>query len=227
MGGDAGTEVRGAGSGSRTCRRRARQHNRTGSVPTGSHLPIILLALLLWFVAPARATGPSGPVVIDRVMASVGDRVITMSDVALERELRMRDPSPVAAIQARRDDPMEALIDLALARGQAGDISVYEPTAADVRERMAAVRGEWPDPRDWVVFLDRVGHTEEQLAGALYSRMVAERYILRNVTAPARGRADDPSKGDRAEARAYERWVAEQRRRVTVRLIPPLTTPTP
>jgi hypothetical protein len=190
-------------------------------------LPAVLLALLLWCTAPARAAAPAGPVVIDRVVASVGERVITQSDLALERALRVQAPSPIAAIQAHRSDPMQALIELALARGQAGDIAVYEPSAADVRERMAAVRGGWPDPRDWVVFLDRVGHTEEQLAGALYSRMVAERYILRNVTAPARGRADDDAEAASAAAGAYKRWVAEQRRRVSVRIIAPLTAPTP
>lgn len=190
-------------------------------------MPAILLALLLWCVAPGRAAPPAGPVVIDRVVASVGDRVITRSDVALERVLRTRDPSPVAAIQARRDDPLEALVDLALARGQAGDIAVYEPSAVDVRERVAAVRGGWPDPREWVAFLERVGHTEEQLAGALYSRMVVERFVLRNITAPARGRADDPAKAASAADAAYGRWVAEQRRRVNVRIIPPLSPPAP
>lgn len=124
----------------------------------------MLLALLLSLAAPALAEAPGGPVVVDRVVAAVGDRVITASDVELERALARWDPSPVPAIQARRDDPLQALVDLALARGQAGDISVYEPSPADVRERLAAVRGSWPDPREWAAFLATVGHTEEQLS---------------------------------------------------------------
>lgn len=187
----------------------------------------LLLALMLSIAAPARAEAPPGPAVIDRVVASVGDRVITQSDVALERVLRERDPSPVPAIQGRRGDPLDALVDLALARGHAGSIAVYEPSAADVRARMAAVRAAWPDPRDWAVFLDRVGHTEEQLAGALYSRMVAERYVVRNITAPARGRVEDPAEAEGAAEVAYARWVDEQRRRVAIRVIRPIDEPAP
>lgn len=164
---------------------------------------------------------------IDRVVASVGDRVITASDVMLERALRQRDPSPVPAIQARRGDPLEALIELALARGLAGDIAVYEPSPAEVRERLASLRQGWVDPRAWAAFLDSVGHTEEQLAGALYSRMMAERYVARNVTMPARSRADDAADADEAATDAYARWAAEQRRRVGVRIIPALATSAP
>lgn len=190
-------------------------------------MPTLLLALLLRLASPALADAPAGPVVVDRVVATVGDRVITASDVSLERALAENDPSPVPAIQARRSDPMQSLVDLALARGQAGDIAVYAPSPADVRERLAAVRGGWPDPRGWEAFLARVGHTEEQLAGALYSRMVAERYVVRNITAPARGRAEGADEAAKAAAAAYDRWAREQRRRVPVRIVPPLRADTP
>ncbi|MEC7948772.1 MAG: hypothetical protein VX265_14490, partial [Myxococcota bacterium] len=130
-------------------------------------------------------------------------------------------------LQARRDDPLEALVELALARGLAGDIAVYEPSPAEVRERLAALRRTWVDPRAWAAFLERVGHTEEQLAGALYSRMMAERYVARNVTMPARSRADDAADADEAAAIAYGRWAAEQRRRVGVRIIPAIAASAP
>lgn len=192
-------------------------------VPRPPLLPALLLvALALGPVARAAPPPPPGPVLLDRVVAVVGDRIITASDVALERELAQRDPSPVAVIQERRREPLEALIDLAIARSLAGDVSLYQPTQSQVRERMGAVRGSWVDPREWEAFLDRTGHSEEQLAGALYSRIIAERYVLRNVTSRAEGRASDREEGLDAARRAYARWIADQRQRVLIRVVPPL-----
>ncbi len=125
-------------------------------------------------------------------------------------------------IQERRGEPLEALIDLAIARALAGDVSLYQPTQSQVRERLAAVRGTWSDPRDWEAFLARTGHSEEQLAGALYSRIIAERYVLRNVTSRVEGRADDADASQEAARLAYARWITEQRQRVLVRVVPPL-----
>lgn len=176
---------------------------------------------------PARAQVPAGPVVVDRVVATAGDRVITATDVLLERILAERDPSPVPEIQARRSDPLVALVDLALARAEAGDISVYAPTGGEVRDRLAALRARWADPRDWERFLSEVGYGEEQLAGALYSRMVAERFVQRNITGPARSRADGSPAGDAAAMAAYERWATEQRLRTRIRDVPPISGTAP
>ncbi len=186
--------------------------------------PLTLLLLALLVAGPARADpgGAREPALLDRVVAVVGDRIITQSDVALEGALASRDPSPVAVIQERRGEPLEALIDLAIARALAGDVSLYQPTQSQVRERLAAVRGTWSDPRDWEAFLARTGHSEEQLAGALYSRIIAERYVLRNVTSRVEGRADAADASQEAARLAYARWITEQRQRVLVRVVPPL-----
>jgi len=181
---------------------------------------LFVITVAAWQAVHAQA--PAGPHVVDRVVATAGDRVITASDVALEQILSVRDPSPVPEIQARRDDPLVALVDLALARSEAGDISVYAPSGAEVRERLEAIRASWVDPRDWKRFLSQVGYSEQQLAGALYSRMVAERYIQRNITGPARSRVDDLAAGNAAATAAYERWASEQRRRTRVREVPPI-----
>jgi hypothetical protein len=164
----------------------------------------------------ASAAPSDQPAVVDRVVAVVGERIITASDVALEGVLSTHDPSPVAAIQSRRFDPLNALIELAIARGLAGDVAVYQPSATDVRERLGALRGQYPDPRDWQTMLATTGHTEEQLAGALYSHIVAERYVGRNVTSPAVGAENETSEA----AKAYAMWVAEQRHRVAIRIVP-------
>lgn len=187
----------------------------------------LLLAIAIAWSTGVHAQAPAGPVVVDRVVATVGDRVITASDVLLETALAERDPSPVPEIQQRRSDPLDALIDLALARAEAGDISVYAPSTMEVRDRLAALRARWADPRDWTSFLQQVGHGEDQLAGALYSRMVAERYIQRNVTGPARGRTEDPAHAAQAAEAAYARWSAEQRQRVRIRSVPALSDSTP
>lgn len=193
------------------------ERHRTPRTPTVGQPLTAALFLAAAIRGHLAAAAPSDqPVVVDRVVAVVGERIITASDVALEEVLATHDPSPVAAIQARRDDPLNALIELAVARGLAGDVAVYQPSTADVRERLAALRGQYPDPRDWHTMLATTGHTEEQLAGALYSHIVAERYVGRNVTSSAAG----PEDGAPEVVNAYTLWLAEQRHRVAVRIVP-------
>lgn len=154
--------------------------------------------------------------VIDRIVVVVGDRLVTESDIALERELAARDPSPTAVLQARRADPLEFLIDAAIIRGLAGDVAVYQPSWSDVQTRLERLRESWPVPGDYEAFLQAHGLDEDRMAGTLYSRLVVERYVQRNIGLAAEAAGDTPE----GYATRYAGWIAGQRDAVLVRAVP-------
>lgn len=159
---------------------------------------------------------PPSPVVMDRIVAVVGDRLITASDIALEVELNARDPSPERATARRNADPLRALIDAAVVRGLAGQVPLYQPSPAELRVRLAALRATWEDPADYERFLVRFGLTEDALSGLLFSRVIVERYVHRNVSLASEMRGLDPG----AAEQEYEARVLSWRESVPCRLVP-------
>jgi hypothetical protein len=153
------------------------------------------------------------------VWAVVGDRVITESELRLERALAPIDPGPVPPLEARRADAERFLVELAIVRALAGSTAVYQPEPARVRERLDALRAAFPSPAAWTAFLAEHGLNEDALRAVLYSRMVVERYVQRNLGLAAR--AEPTADWD---AR-YAAWIDAQRARVSIREIPELDTP--
>ena len=192
---------------------------------TAPHLlPLLLAALPMPAAgqAPPPSALPSEAQVVDRVVAVVGDRIITASDVRLEQNLTVRGPSPVPMLQRRqRASPEEMLIDAAVVRNLAGDIAIYAPSTIDVQQRLAALRATWPDDASWQGFLDLHGMTAERLAGRLYSRLVVEAYVFRSVGLAAQTAGDSP---EAADAR-YRDWIAAERARVDLRRVAPMEAP--
>ena len=180
-------------------------------------LSAVLLALC---VGGAPALGSDdvepGPLLLDRVVAVVGDRLILASDVALERALSERDPRPAPIGQPGRS-PLLVLIDASIIRGLAGDVTIYQPSSADVRERLAALRATWENPGDYIRFLATYGLDEDRLSGVLFSRMVVERYLQRAVVLPSQTAGEDAS-GLRSR---YDAWIREARAGVPVRIVHP------
>lgn len=164
-----------------------------------------------------------GPRLLDRVVAVVGDRVITASDVALEQVLMRRDASSIAELYDPSDTPLTRLIDAALVRGVAGDVAIYQPDAALVRARLSALRATWEDPADYEHFLASFGLDEGELAGVLFSRLVVELYLRRNI-----GLAAESAGLDAVQAQAMLRdWFDARRRQVPVRLVTDHSAATP
>lgn len=183
--------------------------------------PLLLAALAPTASAqePPPTALPSEPAVVDRVVAVVGDRIITASDVRLEEALAHRDPSPVDMLRRRQQaDAGELLIDAAVVRNLAGDIAIYAPTTLEVQRRLAALRATWSDDVSWERFLALHGMTSERLAGRLYSRMVVEAYVFRSVGLAAQTAGES---ADAADAR-YIDWVTAERTRVDVRRVEPM-----
>lgn len=149
-------------------------------------------------------------VIVDRIVAVVGERLVLASDLRLEEALKEIDPSPVVLLRSS-GDPLQDAIDRAIIRGLAGSTAVYSPTALEVRARGERIRSKFKDEPSWQRFLDLHGLDSDRLAGMLYSRLVTERYVLRNVEQSAR--TEDP-------VAYYLEWMSQHRARVAIRLVP-------
>jgi hypothetical protein len=152
------------------------------------------------------------------VVAVVEDRIITASDVRLESALVRFDPSPIEVLQQRRgEDTLEMLVDAAVIRNLAGDIAIYAPTTAEVQRRFDGVRTHFDTRLAFRTFLRGHGLSAEVLAGRLYARMVAERYVARNVQLASEAAGEDT---DAAYIR-YLEWMTTERERVSIRRVAP------
>lgn len=163
---------------------------------------------VLVFFCAAFAAEP-----LDRVLFVVGERVVTRSDVAFETFFDAHDASPVPAFEAA--GPVdERLRDIAVIRQLAGDISVFQPSAADVRTRADAFLAHWPRADDGLAALRAWGLDESGFLGLVYSRLVVERCVRRSVPLPAD--LTDTAALVAWSAR-YDAWVAEVRGRTSLR----------
>ena len=185
--------------------------------------PVPLTTALLAVALAQEPAGPAvpaqgnTPVVLDRVVAVVEDRIITASDVRLEAALARFDPSPIEVLQQRRrEDALEVLIDAAVIRNLAGDIAIYAPSTAEVQRRFDGLRTHFDTRLAFGAFLRGHGLDAEVMAGRLYARMVAERYVARNVQLAS----DAAGETDSQAYIRYLEWVASERERVPIRRVP-------
>jgi flagellar biosynthesis regulator FlaF len=143
------------------------------------------LLLLLLAVTPASGTERA---LVDRIVASVDRELVLASEIVLGRELAALDPGPTP-FWSRAIDPMEQRVDATVLRIAASDIALYQPSTADVQARLETVRAAFVDRATWEAFLGRHGLDEGALSQELRRRMVVERFLLRNLTAPVDDRA--------------------------------------
>ncbi len=154
---------------------------------------------------------------IDRVVAVVGERVVTGWDLELERRLsgHLSCPEPVLCDPSRSE--LDRLVDRALVRGLAANTATYRPSAEEVELRLAQLRDSWEQAEDYQGLLQAMGISEHDLAGQLYSRMVVERYVHRHVALPVYASGGDQA----AYAERYATWIEAQRALVRIRAIAP------
>lgn len=165
------------------------------------------LLLLLCTLRPAHA------IVFDRVVAQVQQQLVLASEVALEDELTQHDPGALP-FWSRSGPPLDVLVQATVLRVAAGDVGLYQPDEADVAARLEAVRRTFEARADWEGFLNRHGLDEVRLSRVLRRRLVAERFLRRNVQASL----DTPDLWV-AEARAM---ITQLESRVRIRYVPEL-----
>ena len=167
-------------------------------------LPLLYLSILWAFAGT-----------IDRVVASVGGQLVTESDVALERELAQIDLQSGPFWDPIHTDPLQRLMDAALVRLLAGDVSLYAPPEAQLNARLEALRRTVGDRDRWEAFLRRHGLDEDGVRTLLRRRLVVHRYLERNLALQTSSSAESMQKCDM--------WLTEQRPRYRIRVIPPET----
>ena len=151
---------------------------------------------------------------LDRVLFIVGERIVTQSDVAFETFFDAHDQSPVPAFEDSSTPLPDRLRDMAVIRQLAGDVSVFRPSAAEVRTRAEAFLAHWPRADDGLADLRDWGLDEQAFMGHLYSRMVVEKYVLRSVAVPLESQDDAEIVAWRLR---FAAWIADLRGRADVR----------
>lgn len=147
---------------------------------------------------------------VDRVLYVVGDRIVTESDVAFEAFFDARDQSPVPAMEGRAADRERLLAEIAVVRQLAGDIAVYRPSNAGVRVRADAFLATFANPEAGLRALADWGFDETAFLGFLYSRLVVEQYVQRDVASGG---------GDTGWRTEYDAWMVAQMARTNVRKV--------
>jgi hypothetical protein len=143
----------------------------------------LLLALALCLSPVARAD------VVDRVIYVVEDQVVLQSDVAFDKVIGPLDDSPSPFWDRPGIEPEQRVVDAAIIRELAGDISLYQPPDDAVRARVEAMRARFPDRASWSSFLEGWGLDEDGLRALIRRRMVVERYLARTLRADPNDRA--------------------------------------
>ncbi len=119
--------------------------------------------------------------VIDRILAIVSGRVITLSDVRAASELGLvssgSQADPVGAVLA-------GLIDRDLMLSEVERFVPPEPTADAIDDRLRAVRARFPTPDAYEAVLARSGIGEPQLRDTLRQNLLIQEYLDLRFTVP-------------------------------------------
>jgi len=142
-----------------------------------SPMRALLLLLLLSLCGGARAE------VVDRVLFVVEDQLVLLSDVELNAAINPLDESPSPFWSRPGADPAQQVVDAAILRHLAGNVALYQPSDDEVRERTEAIRARFLDRASWQYFLGGWGMDERSFRSVIRRRMVAERYLARNLRA--------------------------------------------
>ncbi len=167
---------------------------------------------------PGMPPVPAAPQTVDAVVCVVGDRVITQSDVVLEDALSVRDPSSVPPWSRRARPASERLVDAAVLRLAAGDVSVYRPSEVDVLARVERLRTR-EGPAAAMAFLARWGLDEGGLQALVYRRMVVERFVVRALSTRAAASGRRLEVGAEGWDAEYDALIAELRARTAIRVV--------
>jgi peptidyl-prolyl cis-trans isomerase SurA len=135
----------------------------------------------------AQSTESAPPVVLDRVVAVVNGRAILSSDLREETLLSILEPNESDAGTETPQEALQRLISRTLIRQQIReeDARSTEPTAEDVKERIAEIRKQLPvcvrencaTDAGWSQFLSRHGLTEQRVRAYVRGRMEILRFI--------------------------------------------------
>jgi hypothetical protein len=132
-------------------------------------LATLVLAVLLLALSGTGAALQ----IIDRVLAVVGGRIITLSDARAAVEL---DLVPIGESSAPLADALDQLVDRRLMLAEIERYAPPEPTAAAIDEALATVRRRFDSEQAFDEALTRAGVSREELRRALRDTLRIEAY---------------------------------------------------
>ena len=172
--------------------------------------------MMPWLLASLVLNAPADAEVIDRVVAVVEDQLILASDIRIEAQLSEMDPSPFP-LWTRQPDALERVLEAAMFRALAGDVSLYQPPEEEVAARMQAMRDRAGSVQQWRAFLDDLGLDSPGLLLVVRRRMIAEAYVSRTLQVE--------TIDEQAWHAACEVLIEQVRARLRIRMIPAVAGP--
>jgi hypothetical protein len=116
--------------------------------------------------------------IVDRIAVSVGNHVITESEVIEEiRVTAFLDGTPVALGADQKRNSAERLIDQSLMQKEIAFTRFSSPSESEVQPLYAQVRGRFPDDAAYEAELKKYGLTDAQIRQHLARQLMMLRFI--------------------------------------------------
>ncbi|MFZ5877652.1 MAG: RDD family protein [Nitrospirota bacterium] len=113
-------------------------------------------AVSAWWVVMALTASSASALVVERVLASVNDRLVTLSDVVAYQTFSGSQEGPT-------EDAVRALVDRRLLLDEADRFAIPVPDASEITARVSAVTLTLGGPEGLTRALDRLGWGREDL----------------------------------------------------------------
>lgn len=157
-------------------------------LPAAPSRLIMALAMLL---SLAGGGGPASAELIDRVVASAGNEVITLSE--LQQAVAFNEAVAGAPGRGARDaaETLEGLINRRLLLQEAYRLRNVEVSEQDTAAELARFRERLGAEEAFRGFLSRTGLTEENLGRLLGERLLVERFVEKKIGIFARVSRDE------------------------------------
>ena len=139
------------------------------------------------FVCAAGAAGARAEIV-ERVLATVGSQVITLSDL---RAAQTFGVLPAGAVAGTPAEILDTLVDHALMFGEVQRFVAPEPDRALVDRRMAQIRAAFPGAGAYEQALARTAMTEGRLRSFVAAILQVDAYVEQRFGAPGPPSADE------------------------------------
>ncbi len=153
------------------------QNLQGGSVARRGVVVGVIALLLFWFSVALAAPA-------DRVVAVVEEELVLASELDLNTAMAVHDPQALAFWSDPVRSDSERLIDAAILRAAAGDVSLYTPSDLDVGERVASIRATFDSTAVADAFFAQWGLSDSGLGQWAQRRLIVERFLLRNIRVP-------------------------------------------
>jgi hypothetical protein len=180
-------------------------------------------------VCAAGAAGARAEIV-DRVLATVGSQVITLSDL---RAVQTFGVMPAGTVARTPAEILDALVDHTLMFGEVQRFVAPEPDRSLVDRRMAQIRAAYPGAGAYEQALARTAMTEDRLRSFVAAILQVDAYVDQRFGAPGPPSADEVQRYyaehpaeftqagrllpfDEVRARAQDRLAAARQRTLVV-----------